>query len=74
MNVTENYRWNILGLATFCTLTFGVVLQSIPPIVGILVDIFHISYAQAGALMGLFTLPAIFSETLPLQPGLYFQY
>jgi len=60
MNVTENYRWNILGLATFCTLTFGVVFQSIPPIIGILVDVFHISYAQAGALMGLFTLPAIF--------------
>jgi MFS family permease len=59
MNVTENYRWNILWLATFCMLTFAVIFQSIPPILRILVDDLHITYAKAGALMGLFTLPSI---------------
>ena len=60
MNVNNGYRWNILGLATFCVLAFGVIFQSIPPILGILVDVLDVSYARAGALMGLFTLPAIF--------------
>jgi MFS family permease len=60
MNVTNGYRWNILGLATFCILTFGVIFQSIPPLIGILVDVLNVSYAKAGALMGLFTFPSIF--------------
>jgi MFS family permease len=60
MNTTNSYRWNILGLATFCVLTFGVIFQSIPPIIGILVDVFNVSYARAGALMGLFIFPSIF--------------
>jgi len=60
MNAANGYRWVILGLATFCILTFGVVFQSVPPILGILVDVLHVSYAQAGALMGLFVVPAIF--------------
>jgi MFS family permease len=60
MNVTNGYRWNILGLATFCILTFGIIFQSIPPLIGILVDVLNISYAKAGALMSLFTFPSIF--------------
>jgi cyanate permease len=35
MNATNGYRWNILGLATFCILTFGIIFQSIPPLIGI---------------------------------------
>ena len=60
MNVTSSYRWTILGVITFCLLAFGIVFQSIPPILGTLIDTFHISHTQAGALMGLFLLPAIF--------------
>ncbi len=60
MNKPARYRWNILGLATFCVLTFGVIFQSIPPIIGILVDVLNVSYARAGALMGLFIFPSIF--------------
>ncbi len=60
MSATSNYRWTILGLMWLCQLAFGIVFQSIPPILGILIDAFHISHAQAGMLMGLFSLPAIF--------------
>jgi MFS family permease len=60
MKTTNAYRWTILGLGTFCILTYGVIFQSIPPLIGILVEILNVSYARAGALMGLFILPAIF--------------
>jgi MFS family permease len=60
MNADNGYRWNILGLTTFCILTFGIIFQSIPPLIGILVDVLKISYATAGALMGLFTFASIF--------------
>jgi MFS family permease len=60
MKTTDTYRWTILGLGTFCILTFGVIFQSIPPLIGILVEALNVSYARAGALMGLFILPAIF--------------
>lgn len=60
MNITENYRWKILGLASFCLLAFAIIFQTIPPILRILVDALEISYAQAGALMGLFSLPSLF--------------
>jgi len=60
MNANNGYRWSILGLATFCILTFGIIFQSIPPLIGILVDVLNVSYARAGALMGLFTFASIF--------------
>ena len=60
MKTTDAYRWTILGLGTFCILTFGVIFQSIPPLIGILVEALNISYARAGALMGIFILPGIF--------------
>jgi MFS family permease len=59
MNITSSYRWVILGLATLCVVTYAITLQSIPPILGILIDVLHISHTQAGALMSLFVLPAI---------------
>lgn len=60
MNVTNGYRWVILGLLTFCVLAYGILFQTIPPILPVLIHTFNISYAQAGALMSLFTLPKIF--------------
>jgi len=60
LNVTENYRWNILFITTFCMLAVAIVCQCIPPILGILIDNLRITYAQAGSLMGLFMLPSIF--------------
>ncbi len=40
--------------------TFGVTMQMIPPVLGMLVNDLGMTHAQAGALMGLFTLPGIF--------------
>ncbi len=61
-------RWLILGLVHFAVFSFAVTLQMIPPVVGILVEELSMSYTQAGALMGLFTLPGIFLAL----PGGYF--
>ncbi len=58
--VPGSYRWAIVGLMAFCILAFAMVFQSIPPILGILVNALGISHAQAGGLMSLFSLPAIF--------------
>ena len=59
MEITDKYRWKIIAAAAFCFLIYAVVLQSIPPILGILIDMLHISYAEAGMLMSLALLPAI---------------
>jgi MFS family permease len=53
-------RWWILGLVHFAMLTFAVTLQMIPPILGTLVNTLGMSRTEAGALMGIFTLPGIF--------------
>jgi MFS family permease len=59
MELTDKYRWKIIAAAAFCFLIYAIVLQSIPPILGILIDMLHISYAEAGMLMSLALLPAI---------------
>lgn len=56
----DGYRWPILGLVWLCVLAFAILYQSIPPILGLLVSALQISYAQAGGLMGLYSLPRIF--------------
>jgi MFS family permease len=60
MGLSDKYRWKIIAAAAFCYLTYAFVFQSIPPILGILIDILHISHIQAGMLMSLVLLPAIF--------------
>ncbi|MBW2609192.1 MAG: MFS transporter [Deltaproteobacteria bacterium] len=60
MNVTHGYRWTIMWLMTFCLFAHAITFQSIPPILGILVTTFGISYARAGGLMSLYSLPRIF--------------
>ncbi|MFC1977751.1 MFS transporter [Chloroflexota bacterium] len=60
MNAGNGYRWSILGLAWFCVFTFAILYQSIPPILGVLVDALRITHSQAGGLMSLFALPAVF--------------
>ena len=59
-NPGESYRWLILGLVWFCVMAYAVLYQSIPPILGMVVSYLHISYAQAGGLMSLFSLPRLF--------------
>jgi MFS family permease len=59
MGLSDKYRWKIIAAAAFCYVIFAIVLQSIPPILGILIDLLHISYAEAGMLMSLALFPAI---------------
>lgn len=60
-----DYRWIILIIITYCIFSYGIIFQSIPPILSILIKTFKISYAEAGALMSLFTLPK-FLISLPV--------
>ncbi|UCG39121.1 MAG: MFS transporter [bacterium] len=53
-------RWWILFLVHFSVIAFALTLQMIPPLVPQLVARVGLTHAQAGALMGLFTLPGIF--------------
>jgi MFS family permease len=64
MSSASSYRWTILGVMTFCGVAYAVMFQSIPPILGTLINVLHISHAQAGALMSLFSLPTIFLALL----------
>ncbi len=59
MELTDNYRWKIIAAAAFCYLIFAIVIQNIPPILGILIDTFHISHTEAGMLMALASFPGI---------------
>jgi MFS family permease len=59
MELTDKYRWKILIVSAFCYLTYAVVFQNIPPILGILIDTLHISHTEAGVLMSLAVFPAI---------------
>ena len=59
MKKEMSYRWTILLLMTLCQFVFACTLQSIPPILKILVAGFGISYAQAGLLMSLYSFPRI---------------
>lgn len=44
----------------FCIVAYGVLYQSIPPVLGMIIDSLQISHAEAGGLMSLFALPGIF--------------
>jgi predicted MFS family arabinose efflux permease len=52
-------RWVILGVAYLCLLTFTIAMQSVPPVLSLVMTEFKLSYAQGGLLMSLFALPGI---------------
>ncbi|MFZ2330509.1 MAG: MFS transporter [Atribacterota bacterium] len=52
-------HWKVLVYIYFFTLVFALTFQSIPPLLGFLVQSLGISHTQAGALMSLFGLPGI---------------
>jgi MFS family permease len=52
-------RWGILGVAYLCILTFAIAMQSVPPVLSLVIADFKLSYAQGGLLMSLFALPGI---------------
>ncbi|MCL5962510.1 MAG: MFS transporter [Chloroflexi bacterium] len=58
-STTDNYRWVMLCVYYLGTLAFGITFQSIPPLLPILIPELHLTYAQAGSLMGLYALPGL---------------
>ncbi len=53
------FRWKAMFYIYLFMLVFAVTFQSIPPLLGFLVESLKISHTQAGALMSLFGLPGI---------------
>jgi MFS family permease len=60
----ERYRWVILGIAYLSILAFTLIFQSIPPVLPLIISDLHLTYAQSGILMSLFSLPGFFISLL----------
>jgi MFS family permease len=60
----KSYRWVILCSVYLSILAFALTLQSIPPILPLIISELHITYAQSGLLMGFFALPGLFVSLL----------
>ena len=58
------YRWVILVIVYLSILAFTFLLQSIPPILPLIISELQLTYAQAGLLMSLFALPGLFISLL----------
>jgi predicted MFS family arabinose efflux permease len=53
-------RWAMLLVIYLAMLAFGIVLQSVPPVLSLILDELGLSHAQGGLLMSFFALPGIF--------------
>lgn len=60
----SRYRWVILALAYLCMLGFAFPLQSLPPVLTLIIRDFRLTHTEAGLLMSLFALPTIFFAIL----------
>lgn len=60
----SRYRWVILILAYLCMLGFAFALQSLPPILTLVIGELRLTHAEAGLLMSFFALPTIFLAIL----------
>ncbi len=60
----ERYRWIILIICYLCMLAFAFTLQSLPPVLPIIIRDLELTHTEAGLLMSLFALPAIFLSIL----------
>ena len=58
-DIEARRRWIILGVVYLCMLAFAITLQSIPPVLSLIMAELKISHAQGGLLMSLFALPGI---------------
>ncbi|MDP6178636.1 MAG: MFS transporter [Desulfatiglandales bacterium] len=52
-------RWVILGVMYLCVLSFAFALQSLPPVLTLIMAELKLSHAQGGRLMSFFALPGI---------------
>ncbi|MFC1980273.1 CynX/NimT family MFS transporter [Chloroflexota bacterium] len=49
----------MLGLVYVCVLSFAIAMQSVPPVLSLIMDELRLSHAQGGLLMSLFAVPGI---------------
>lgn len=59
MKDEKSYRWKVLIAAYLASFTFGFSLQSVPPVLGLLIQDFRLTHAEAGLAISLFALPMI---------------
>ena len=52
-------RWIILGVAYLCIMSYATTLQSVPPVLSLIIADLKLSHTQAGLLMSFFALPGI---------------
>lgn len=55
----NSYRWKILILSFISMFAYGVVFQSIPPVLNFIKDEMHLSHAALGGLMSFLAIPGI---------------
>lgn len=60
----SRYRWVILIVSYLCMLGFAFSLQSVPPILTLIIKELDLTHTEAGLLMSLFALPTIFLAVL----------
>lgn len=53
-------RWIVLAEIYLCVVSSSLAFQCIPPAMSLIIEEFHFSHHQAGLLMSLFSLPAVF--------------
>lgn len=58
-DIEARRRWIIFGVVYLCVLAFAIIMQSIPPVLSLIMAELKISHAQGGLLMSLFALPGI---------------
>jgi len=60
----DGYRWVILVIVYLSILAFALIFQTIPPILPLIIPELHLTYAQSGLFMSLFSLPGLFISLL----------
>lgn len=59
-DVSPRRRWLILSVMYISALAFALTLQSVPPVLSLIMDELKLSHTEGGLLMSFFSLPAIF--------------
>ncbi|MBP6137058.1 MAG: MFS transporter [Clostridia bacterium] len=57
--IKQTSHWTILLIIFLVTVAFGFVFQGLPPILTFMISSLGLTHAQAGALMGIFSLPGV---------------
>ena len=55
-------RWVMFGMAYLCIMSYTIIMQSVPPVLSLVMSDLNLSYTQGGLMMGFFTLPGIITS------------